>query len=52
MAYVLHDYMTWLQPVPTESTFMDPHMLITEQGRRVPDLARFIITSNSMKTDR
>lgn len=52
MAYVLRDYMTRIRPVPTESMFHDPHMLITQKGRWVPDLARFIITSNSMKTDR
>lgn len=52
MAYVLHDFMTRLRPIPMESTFKDPHMLVTQQGRLVPDLARFIITSNSMKTDR
>lgn len=51
MAYVLHDFMTRLRPLPMESTFKDPHMLVTQQGRLVPDLARFIITSNSMKTD-
>lgn len=44
--------MTLSESTPIESTFMDPHLLITEGGSRVVDLARFIVTSNSMKSDR
>ncbi|XP_078321658.1 salivary peroxidase/catechol oxidase-like [Crassostrea virginica] len=50
-AYVLQDFMTLSESTPIESTFMDPHLLITEGGSRVVDLARFIVTSNSMKSD-
>ncbi|XP_078321657.1 salivary peroxidase/catechol oxidase-like isoform X2 [Crassostrea virginica] len=50
-AYILRDYMNRLGSTPTESTFLDPHMLVTKSGRKVPDLARFVVTSNSMKMD-
>lgn len=52
IAYVLRDFMTRLESTPTESTLLDPHMLITKSGRNVADLARFVVTSNSMKVDR
>lgn len=52
IAYVLRDFMTRLESTPTESTLLDPHMLITRSGRSVADLARFVVTSNSMKVDR
>ncbi|XP_034310733.2 eosinophil peroxidase [Magallana gigas] len=51
IAYVLRDFMTRLESTPTESTLLDPHMLITRSGRSVADLARFVVTSNSMKVD-
>lgn len=37
MAYVLRDYMTRIRPVPSESMFHDPHMLITQKGRQLED---------------
>eukprot|EP00105_Crassostrea_gigas_P010961 XP_011426438.1 PREDICTED: eosinophil peroxidase isoform X2 [Crassostrea gigas] len=51
LAYLLYDFMSHLNSTPIESTFMNPHLLITKGGRRVSDLARFIVTSNSMKLD-
>lgn len=52
MAYILYDYMSRLESTPTESTLLDPHLLITQSGRRVSDLARFVVNSNSMKMDK
>ena len=52
MAYILYDYMSRLGSTPTESTLLDPHLLITQSGRRVSDLARFVVNSNSMKMDK
>lgn len=52
MAYLLHDFKTRLNSTPTESTILDPHMLITKGGRRVADLARFVVTANVMKFDK
>ncbi|XP_061187680.1 thyroid peroxidase-like [Saccostrea echinata] len=51
LAYVLRDYMTRVQATPMESTFLDPQMLVTQNGKRVDDLTRFIVTSNGMKAD-
>jgi hypothetical protein len=44
--------MTQVQTTLTESTLLDPHMLITNGGQRVPDLARFVVSSNGMKIDK
>lgn len=51
LAYLLYDFMSRVNSTTIESIFFNPHLLITEGGRRVSDLARFIVTSNSMKVD-
>nr|XP_022289209.1 myeloperoxidase-like [Crassostrea virginica] len=36
----------------TEDVLMDPHMVVTQQGSNIPDLARFLLTTPARKVDR
>ena len=31
---------------------MDPHIVVTQQGSNIPDLARFLLTTPARKVDR
>ncbi|XP_061193219.1 peroxidase-like protein 3 [Saccostrea echinata] len=36
----------------SEDVFMDPHIVVTQQGQNIPDLARFLLATPSRKIDR
>nr|XP_022290587.1 myeloperoxidase-like [Crassostrea virginica] len=36
----------------TEDVLMDPHVVVTQQGSNIPDLARFLLTTPARKVDR
>ncbi|XP_062569461.1 peroxidasin homolog pxn-2-like [Saccostrea cucullata] len=36
----------------SEDVFMDPHIVVTQQGQNIPDLARFLLGTPARKVDR
>ncbi|KAK3105961.1 hypothetical protein FSP39_009685, partial [Pinctada imbricata] len=52
IAYLLHDWETPYNATALETVLLDPHMLVTESGAKIPDLTRYMINFSARKVDR